>query len=236
VGFKIVYNEKERKTMSIVEGFERKALFNITRAVALVCVTVFLLGIVGCVFYGVSVWQEQVNTKVSPQEIVDQLKPVEPSKTQTPQPQGAQPPANQGPAQSPLAGFQIPFSLQSYVSGDNAQILRNHLDEVPSEERQAYLDELGAVVTAAQSNKIDPVTAINAYMDAKSERYKQAAMKSAQKWDTLKLVGEISAAGLLLVALFSLVLVLLAIERNTRSLRRPNANVAQPVPHEVLSA
>ena len=135
-----------------------------------------------------------------------------------------------------MAGFQIPFSLQGYVSGDNAQILRNHVDEVPAEERQAYLDELGTVVTAAQSNEIDPVTAINAYMDAKSERYKQAAMKSAQKWDTLKLVGEISAAGLLLVALFSLVLVLLAIERNTRSLRRPNASVAQPVPHEVLSA
>ena len=113
-----------------------------------------------------------------------------------------------------MAGFQIPFSLQGYVSGDNAQILRNHVDEVPAEERQAYLDELGTVVTAAQSNEIDPVTAINAYMDAKSERYKQAAMKSAQKWDTLKLVGEISAAGLLLVALFSLVLVLLAIERN----------------------
>jgi hypothetical protein len=236
VGFKIVHNKKERKTMSIVEGFERKALFNITRAVALICVTVFLLGIVGCVFYGVSVWQEQVITKVSPQEIVDQLKPVEQPNARTPQPQGTQPPANQGPAQSPLAGFRIPFSLQGYVSGDNAQILRNHVDEVPAEERQAYLDELGTVVTAAQSNKIDPVTAINAYMDAKSERYKQAAMKSAQKWDTLKLVGEISAAGLLLVALFSLVLVLLAIERNTRPLRRPNANVAQPVPHEVLSA
>jgi hypothetical protein len=236
VGFKIDHNEKERKTMSIVEGFERKALFNITRAVALVCVTVFLLGIVGCVFYGVSVWQEQVNTKVSPQEIVDQLKPVEQPKTQAPQPQGTQPPVNQGPAESSLSGFRIPFSLQNYVSGDNAQILRNHLNEAPAGDRQAYLDELGAVVTAAQSNKIDPIAAINAYMDAKSERYKQVAFKSAQKWETLKLVGEISVASLFLVALFSLVLVLLAIERNTRSLRRPNANVAQPVAHEAFSA
>jgi hypothetical protein len=73
-------------------------------------------------------------------------------------------------------------------------------------------------------------------MDAKSECYKQVAIKSAQKWEALKLVGEISVAGLFLVALFSLVLVLLAIERNTRSLRRSNANVAQPVAHEAFSA
>lgn len=224
--------------MSIVEGFERKALFNITRGVALICVTVFLLGIVGGVLYGVSVWQEQVNTKVSPQEIVDRLKPVEQPQpvAQQSQPQGTQPPVDQGPAASPLSGFKIPFSLQKYASGDNAQILRRHLDEVPAEERQAYLDELGAVVTAAESNKVNAVEAINAYMDTKSERYKEAVVKRAQKWETLKLVGEITAAGLLLVALFSLVLVLLAIERNTRSLRRPTGQVATPVEPEALRA
>jgi hypothetical protein len=222
--------------MGIVEGFERKALFNITRAVALVCVTVFLLGIVGGVLYGVSVWQEQINTKISPQEIVDQLKPLAQALPVAQQPQGTQPPVDQGPAQSPLSGFRIPFSLQKYVSGENAQILRHHLDDVPTEDRQAYLDELGAVVTAAESNKIDAVQAINAYMDAKGERYKQAVIKRAQKWETLKLVGEVTAAGLLLVALFSLVLVLLAIERNTRSLRRSSAQVVQLGEQEVVTA
>lgn len=222
--------------MSMVEGFERKALFNITRGVALVCVTVFLLGIVGGVIYGVSVWQEQVNTKISPQEIVDQLKPVEQPKVVAQQPQGSQPPVDQGPAQSPLAGFRIPFSLQKYVSGDNAQIVRTHLNAVPAEDRQAYLDELGAVVAAAETNKINAIEAINTYMDAKSERYKQAAAQTVQKWETLKLVGEVTAAGLLLVALFSLVLVLLAIERNTRSLRRPSTPVSQPTGQAVLNA
>ncbi|MFL9886179.1 hypothetical protein PQR66_24275 [Paraburkholderia agricolaris] len=222
--------------MSIVEGFERKALFNITRAVALVCVTVFLLGIVGGVFYGVSVWQQQVNTSISPQDIVDQLKPVEPPKTEAQQPQGTQPPVAQGPAQSPLSGFQIPFSLQKYISGDNAQIVRSHLNEIPAEDRQTYLNELGAVVTAAEAGKVSAVEAINAYMDAKSERYKQAAVKRAEKWETLKLVGEITAGGLFLVAIFSLVLVLLAIERNTRSLLRSSASASQPAEQEVISA
>ncbi|RKR36204.1 hypothetical protein [Paraburkholderia sp. BL17N1] len=222
--------------MSIVEGFERKALFNITRAVALVCVTVFLLGIVGGVFYGVSVWQEQVNTEISPQEIVDRLKPVDPPKTEMQQPQGTQPPVAQGPAQSPLSGFQIPFSLQKYISGDNAQIVRTHLNEIPAEERQAYLNELGAVVTAAEANKINAVEAINAYMEAKSERYKQAAVKRAEKWETLKVVAEITASGLFLVAIFSLVLVLLAIERNTRSLRRSSGLPMKSQEQEVIGA
>jgi hypothetical protein len=219
--------------MSIVEGFERKALFNITRAIALVCVTVFLLGIVGGVLYGVSVWQEQINTKVSPQEIVDQLKPLGQSTPVVQELHGTQPPIDQGPVKSPLSGFQIPFSLQKYASGENAQIVRNHLDAVPADDRQTYLDELGAVVTAAESNKLDAVQAINTYMDMKGARYTQAEIKRAQKWETLKLVGEITAAGLFLVALFSLVLVLLAIERNTRSLRRYGSEIVHPGEQEV---
>ena len=133
------------------------------------------------------------------------------------QPQGAQPPANQEPQASPLFGYRIPFALQKYVSGDNAQIVKNHLDRAPTEEHQAYLDELGAVVAAAESNKVDPVAAINAYMRTKAERYDEAAAARARKWETLKIAAGAAGAGLLLIALFSLVLVLLAIERNTRA-------------------
>ncbi|SAK85482.1 hypothetical protein AWB75_05698 [Caballeronia catudaia] len=206
--------------MSIVEGFERKALFNITRAVALICVTAFLLIIVGGVFYGVSVWQEQVDTKVPPQEIVEPLRAAQARPTDVAGPKGVQPPGQQAAEQSPLAGYKIPFVLQKYVSGDNAKIVKRHLDEIPVVERQAYIDELGAVVTDAEAKKVDGIEAINSYMEVKSERYKTASAKSLQKWETLKTVAEVTAGGLLLVALFSLVLVLLAIERNTRSLRQ----------------
>lgn len=222
--------------MSIVEGFERKALFNITRAVALVCVTVFLLGIVAAALYGTSVWKETVDTKVTPQEIVDPLKPVKAAPTDPSQPQGAQPPANTGPAESPLAGFKIPFSLQKYASGDNAQVIRNHLNDVPEADRQQYLDELGAVVAAAEASKVDPIDAINAYMHTKSERYTAAAAKTAEKWGTLKLVAEVAAGGLLLVALFSLVLVLLAIERNTRHMRKAEVQTIRTASEQVVKA
>ncbi|WP_109477548.1 hypothetical protein [Paraburkholderia sp. C35] len=222
--------------MSIVEGFERKALFNITRVVALVCVTVFLVGIAVGVLYGVSVWQETVNTKVTPQEIVDPLKPVKAAPTEPSQPQGTQPPTDSGPAESPLAGFKIPFSLQKYASGDNAQIIRNHLNDVPEADRQQYLDELGAVVAAAESSKVDPIEAINAYMRTKSERYTAAAAKTAEKWVTLKLVAEVTAGGLFLVALFSLVLVLLAIERNTRHMRRTGTQTVSSASEQAIQA
>ena len=216
--------------MGVIEGFERKALFNITRAVALVCVTVFLLAIICGVIFGVSVWQEHVDTRVSAQEIVEPLKQTNPPSADSQQTQGTQPPAEQGAARSPLAGYRIPFALQKYVSGDNAQILRNHLDDVPAVDRQAYLDELGAVVTSAEASKVDVVAAVNSYMRTKNERYKEAAAKAAEKWETLKMVAAGTASGLLLVALFSLVLVLLAIERNTRPLRQAAfAASSQPV-------
>src|SRR5579863_1836345 len=135
--------------MSVVEVIERKALFNITRAVALVCVSVFSLAIVGIAIYGASVWNTQVQTQVTPEEIINQIKPPEPQPDAPRQPRGAQPPTDQGPQASPLNGYRIPFSLQKYISGENAQIVKNHLDEVPTDERQAYIDELGAVVSAA---------------------------------------------------------------------------------------
>jgi hypothetical protein len=209
--------------MSVVEGFERKALFNITRAVALVCVSVPMLAIIGIAIYAASIWNDDVPTRVTPAEIIAQVKPPEPQADAARQPQGAQPPVNQEPAASPLFGYKIPFSLQKYVSGDNAQIVKNHLDHVPANERQTYLDELGAVVAAAESNKLDPAAAINAYMKTKAERYNDAASARARKWETLRFAAAGFGAGLLLIALFSLVLVLLAIERNTRTPTRPSA-------------
>ncbi|WP_042302928.1 hypothetical protein [Paraburkholderia kururiensis] len=222
--------------MSVIEGFERKALFNITRAVALVCVTVFLLAIVGTIIFGVSVWQDHVDTRVSAAEIVEPLKQTPPPQADGQQTQGTQPPAEQGVAQSPLAGYRIPFALQKYVSGDNAQIIRSHLDAVPAAGRQAYLDELGAVVSSAEASKVDVFEAINSYMKTKSERYTEAAAKAAEKWQTLKMVAAGTASGLLLVALFSLVLVLLAIERNTRPLRHAAPSVARQPVAEVSQA
>lgn len=222
--------------MSVIEGFERRALFNITRAVALVCVTVFLLGIIGGVIFGVSVWEDHVDTRVPAQEIIEPLKQTEHSPADNQQAQGTQPAIEQGAAQSPLSGYRIPFELQKYVSGDNAQVVRNHLDDIPAADRQAYLDELGAVVTSAETGKVDVVAAINSYMRTKSERYKEAAAKAAEKWETLKLVVGGTASGLLLVALFSLVLVLLAIERNTRPLRRATSTSASRQVGEVTQA
>jgi hypothetical protein len=174
--------------MGVVEVIERKALFNITRAVALVCVSVFLIGITGIAIYGASVWNTDVPTKVSPEEIINQVKPPEPPADAAQTPQGAQPPTDQGTQASPLFGYRIPFSLQKYVSGENAQILKNHLDDVPTDERQSYIDELGAVVSAAESSKVDVVDAINAYMmqrvkqDESSASIRMRVLALRQRW------------------------------------------------------
>jgi hypothetical protein len=222
--------------MSIVEGFERKALFNITRAVALVCVTVFLLAVIGGAMYAFSVWKEPITTKVSAKEIVDMIKPVESAPKTAQIPQGAQAPTDQTPELSPLAGFRVPFVLQKYASNEKAQnIIKNHLDELPAADRQDYLDELGAVVTEAEAQKLDGIDAINKYMETKTQRYADAQSKRMQKFEALKLAAMSAAGGLMLVALFSLVLVLLAIERNTRPPGGSGRNKSA-APSEVLPA
>ncbi len=202
--------------MSIVDSFERKTLFIITRAVALVCITIFLLSTVGAAIYGISVWKKEVSTKVTTQEIIDQLKPVEiPNRAPT-TPNGTQPPVPTEQEMSPLHGYRIPLSLQKYTSDENAQIFKNQLNEIPTADQQAYLDELGAVIVEAEKAKLNAVNAINSYMKTKHARYTTAAANEIQKVETLKLVTAGFGTGLLLIALFSLVLVLLAIERNTR--------------------
>jgi hypothetical protein len=210
---------QDGEIVNIVENFERKALFNITRGVALFLVSLFLLGVTAIAIYGASVWNTSVSTKVAPDVIINQIKPPAPPANSESQPQGAKLPSNLGPESSPLAGYRIPFSLQNYVSGDNARVLKNHLDSVPENERQAYLDELGLVVAAAEENKLEVVYAINTYIRTKGDLYAKAEAERAKKLETLKIVGAGIGGGLLLIALFSLVLVLLAIERNTRGPR-----------------
>lgn len=215
--------------MGLIQGIERSAIFGIARAVAWVGIAAALVACVGGLVYGIVAWRENVALRVTPQDIVSRLDAAAASVTAP----GAASDATAGAVTQPsaLQDYRIPFPLQKYISGDNAQVIRSHLDEGAAADHQAYLDELGAVVTAAEARRMSAVDAINLYMKIKGGRYAEHAALDLRKWGTLTWIGEAVAAGLLLLALFSMVLVLLAIERHLRFSRAtPAGGAAQTEP------
>ncbi|MGI4858483.1 MAG: hypothetical protein ACRYHA_16530 [Janthinobacterium lividum] len=201
--------------MGIIQGIERSAIFGIARAVAWAGIVAALVACVGGLVYGIVVWRENAVPRVTPQDIVARLDAAAAASVMAP---GATSDATAGAIMQPsaLQGYRIPFPLQKYISGDNAQVIRSHLDDGTAADHQAYLDELGAVVTAAEARHLNAVDAINLYMKTRGSRYAEHAAREVRKWETLTWIGEAVAAGLLLLALFGMVLVLLAIERHLR--------------------
>ncbi|MGI4984057.1 MAG: hypothetical protein ACRYGL_12155 [Janthinobacterium lividum] len=213
--------------MGIIQGIERSAIFGIARAVAWAGIVAALVACVAGLVYGIVVWRGNMVPRVTPQDIIARL-----DAASAP---GATSDATAGAVMQPsaLQGYRIPFPLQKYISGDNAQVIRTHLDDGAAADHQAYLDELGAVVTAAEARHLNAVDAINLYMKTQSGRYAEHAAREVRKWETLTWIGEAVAAGLLLLALFSMVLALLAIERHLRLARTTPAGGAartEPTP------
>jgi hypothetical protein len=107
--------------------------------------------------------------------------------------------------------------LQPYFSiTQNRSVLKNHLIGLDSDERVDYLANLAEVVAAAKADGADVTDTINKYFEDKTPQMELAkADKTARILKQLYIAGA-AASTVLLIALASLVLVLLAIERNTR--------------------
>ena len=195
--------------MGIVSWFERTALFNITRALALLCSTASLIGIIIGSLYAYSVWYEHDTILVSAHEVIESI-----NSTKHKQAIALHATSNSTP--SPLAGYKVPFPLQKYLSGENATLIYEQFSKSPDTDRQMLLEEMGAVATDADTNNINFKDAISEYIKIKEGRYADAQSNFVHRRETLLMIAEAVATGICAVALFGIALVLLAIERNTR--------------------
>jgi hypothetical protein len=84
-------------------------------------------------------------------------------------------------------------------------------------EKQAYIDELAAAVLLAVSQKLDRGEAINSYMNLKEVKINEYHARQAQAKEKRLWAAGVVVSVLFFIAFFSVVLVLLAIERNTRA-------------------
>jgi len=92
----------------------------------------------------------------------------------------------------------------------------HHMDGLDSSERTEYLDNLTQVVEEGKRSGEDTTKVINTYFELKQTQLALAkADSSARSMRQLYIVAS-AVSIMFLIALASLILVLLAIERNTR--------------------
>ena len=199
--------------MNFIDTFERKGLFIFTRiaAIALI-VSLIIAGTIGIILF----FNTYINysSHIDPNEIINRIKIDENKKNKNIKPEIANPAIVEPDL---LPGIKIPFVLQRYFSDqNNRNVLLNQLKNIPEDYRQEYLNNMAEVALLADKEQIDVVKTINLYMEMKKKLYINIDNKKAQDISMrYKYLGAIAMI-LVIIALFSLVLVLLAIERNTR--------------------
>lgn len=193
----------------VVARFERKVLFRITCWLALgLSLLLFLALIAGSLML--------LGTLSSGVEKPDPAAVVSES-GKTVRDDGDDGELSSEPASS-LDGVRLPTALQElFVSDKNRGILEAWLDEIEHGERQSFVDALGQAVSAAKAAGQSESDALNSY----HSRYQSYVMKrklAEAKAESARVqIYILIASALALIALFSLVLVLMAIERNTRN-------------------
>lgn len=200
--------------MSFLERLERGILFRLTRTFAL-GVTLILVVLLGVTIYDAVRTFGPLPGYPQPEEVLARLAPFNEGQTTA---------ANneEGARESERSALKLPFSVQKYFSDpDSRSRLLQQIASLPPEQRDEYLQNLATVID--QAEKMGPGAAGNAayvYMQMTAERLaSNAAREEELRNHRLEMVGAVVAC-LLLIGLFSLILVLLAIERNTRSARQ----------------
>ncbi len=125
--------------------------------------------------------------------------------------------------QDALDGIFQPDNVKKYVGNDkNIKILQAWMVQVPQSQRQDFLDNMSQVISAAEANNDNVINVINNY---KSEKLKKIA-----GYESEKLINKgkqfagimVIMNAFVLAVMFSMVLVLLAIERRVRGQITPN--------------
>jgi hypothetical protein len=209
--------------MNILDGFERRGLFTLTRLLSLLIVSSLLLFVIAGSFWITKTFVSRQKTYVDPSTTI---KP--PNTTQSTE----ENPSDSDVVPRPILNpeVKVPFAVQNLISRPSQkEALFSHLQGLSSGQQQDYLNNLADVIAAAQKQNL------NAYeIDEGAEHYYHSKDKklaeSNDRANEEKLLRPYVAgavfATLSLIALFSLILVLLAIERNTRIISISQTGVA----------
>ena len=197
---------------SFTSRFERGVLFRIARFVAFsLCFLLFLSLVGGGLYLATTAFGKSIERQ-TPTELVDQM-----SGVSKPDPSASTDGNEIEDTPPPLKGIKLPADLQElFTNSQNQRWLAGRLEDLPEEERQQCIDGMAEAVRIAREKQMQDGPVVESWM-ATCHDYaaKKTLADAANKMTRLYVAGALVSL-LMLIALFSLVLVLLAIERNTR--------------------
>ncbi|MCA9805969.1 MAG: hypothetical protein KC777_28570, partial [Cyanobacteria bacterium HKST-UBA02] len=195
--------------INFFDGFERSVLFRLTRVLALGLIFILLFGIIAGALAIYPLFGSSTGA-VTANEVISSLK-IEKSEGTSSTTE------SEGLDVNPKAKLKIPFVVQKYIGGtSNLTVLKSWVAELSPDETTEYLNELAATVSLAEKSDVDPLKAINEFHRIKSQRLAAARTADLERKGYVLALGATIAASLILIAQLSLILVLLAVERNTR--------------------
>lgn len=107
--------------------------------------------------------------------------------------------------------------IKEYFSGDNEKIFNDWVDSLETnEQKQDFIDNLSEVISEAESKKVDVVNTINNYKTLKFARINKNQFEKYKELGERAAIFAVILFSAIFLTLMSLVLVMLAIERNTR--------------------
>ncbi|MBU3625707.1 hypothetical protein ICN48_05595 [Polynucleobacter sp. JS-Safj-400b-B2] len=211
--------------MKVFESFEKKFLFSATRAIFLVLVLLTMLAFMVGSYKFIDRYQEsRVSTKVSVDSV---FSAIETSNKNSPR-QGAATTENQDLPEDVESGLKIPKIIKETMTGRNKEVLDAWLNSLDPEDRQNFIDEIHAVFEKAMEKEkaqgkvpsekqgIIFGEALNKYKELKFQKIDDRNSQEAKFESNMTLYAGIFGGFIAIISLLSLVLVLLAIERNTR--------------------
>jgi len=196
----------------MLDGFERKGVFRVARVFALIIICVVLISVVIAIVAFGNTLAPTSPAKVTADEVFASATSEQAETT-----------GNRGDSEASnptmLPNIRLPFVLQKYFNNvETRRILAGHIDSLTPELQQDYVDNLAIIVQEAEtSNTVKVVDAINKYFELKDKRLTEIRAIQADKERMRPYYAALIMSGLAIAALFSLILVLLAIERNTRA-------------------
>jgi hypothetical protein len=206
--------------MKAFELFEKKFLFSATRVLFLALVLLTMLAFIAGSYKFIERCQEsRVSTKVSADSVFSAIEAGSKKSSQNPALN-----MEGNPSENVESGLKIPQSIKDVFTGGNQDVLNSWLKPIAPKDRQNFIDELNSVLAVALEkegaqgkNHADIVTgAVNKYKELKFAKIDDHNLQEAKFESNMTLYAGIAAGFIALLALLSLVLVLLAIERNTR--------------------
>jgi hypothetical protein len=196
--------------MATLETVETRLLFRFTRFLAFVVILFLsLVLIIGAVSFAGDLIPNQ-SSEVSFNEISAEYHTVHESNEHG---------TNRLPTrEDSQSSLDLPLVLQPYFSPpENRAVLIRHMEGLDSSERIEYLDNLSLIVKASESKREDTTDVINKYFELKQAKLALAKADSAARIQRQVYMVASAFSIMFLIAMASLILVLLAIERNTRS-------------------